>query len=56
MIIVLDMFQKVNKQKKKRINQKHHFLVNKTEILHKTVKKLLKNVAASGFATLTKNY
>ena len=56
LIIVLDMFQKVNKQKKKIINQKQQklvlFHVNRTKKFHKTVKKFLKNVAASGFTIL----
>ena len=43
---MLDIFQKVNKQKNKIINQKQqklvHFLENKIKIFHKTVKNSLK--------------
>ena len=44
--MVLDTSQKMNKQKKKIINQKQqklvHFLENKIKIFHKTVKNSLK--------------
>ena len=64
--MALDIFQKVNKQKKlkkkhvkknkinlfqEEVNQTRE---NKTKNYHKIVKKFLKNVAASGFGVLTK--
>ena len=55
---MIDMFQKVNKQKKEIVNQKQqklvHSLGNKTKIFQKIRKKFLKDFAAVGFGKLTK--
>ena len=44
--MLLEIFQKMNKQKKERLNQKQqnlvHFLVNKTKDYHKTIKNSIK--------------